>query len=119
MQYLMLIYENEKVWTTISQAEAGAIFGDYVQLTRSLTQSGHYQGGNPLEPTHTATTVRTRDGKVQTTDGPFAETREQLGGYFVIEAKDLDEAIGIAARIPASATGSVEIRPVRPRPPAA
>jgi hypothetical protein len=116
MQYLMLIYENENVWSTISQAEAGAIFGDYVKLTQGLTQSGHYQGGNPLEPTRTATTVRTRDGKIQTTDGPFAETREQLGGYFVIDARDLDEAIGIAARIPASATGSIEIRPVRPRP---
>lgn len=115
MQYLMLIYENESAWTAISPEEAGAIFGDYVKLTQALTQSGHYKGGNPLEPTRTATTVRTRDGKIHTTDGPFAETREQLGGYFLIDADDLDEAIAIAARIPASATGSVEIRPIRPK----
>jgi hypothetical protein len=116
MQYLMLIYENEQNWTTLTPSEAGGILGEYVSLTQGLTASGHYKGGNPLEPTRTATTVRTKDGKVHTTDGPFAETREQLGGYFLIDARDLDEAIAIAARIPASATGSIEIRPIRAKP---
>jgi hypothetical protein len=116
MQYLMLIYEAEQNWSKLTPPEAGAILGQYVALTQDLTQSGQYKGGNPLEPTRTATTVRTRDGKTQTTDGPFAETREQLGGYFLIDANDLDEAIGIAARIPASASGSIEIRPIRPKP---
>ncbi|HEY4132878.1 MAG TPA: YciI family protein [Gemmatimonadaceae bacterium] len=116
MQYLLLIYENELNWGKLTPPEAGSILGQYVKLTEGLSQSGHYKGGNPLEPTRTATTVRVQNGKVQTTDGPFAETREQLGGYFLIDANDLDEAIGIAARIPAAATGSIEIRPIRPKP---
>lgn len=112
MQYLLLIYEDEKMWATLSEAESGKIFAEYMTFTNDIKKSGHYIGGNPLQPVHTATTVRIRDGKTAKTDGPFAETREQLGGYYLIEAKDLDEACAIGARIPASRTGSIEVRPV-------
>ncbi len=80
MQYLLLIYENEQNWGSLTPTESASVLGKYVTLTQDLAQSGHYKGGNPLEPTRTATTVRVPDGKLQTTDGPFAETREQLGG---------------------------------------
>lgn len=116
MQYLLLIYENEKVWASMSKDEAQKVFGEYRALTESIAQSGNYKGGNPLQPTNTATTVRQRNGKRETTDGPFAETREQLGGYYLIDAKDLDEAIRIAERIPAARTGSIEVRPIMPTP---
>jgi hypothetical protein len=116
MQYLLLIYENEKNWETITPEQAGAIMGEYHSFTEGIAKSGHYKGGNPLQGIKTATTVRVRDGKRQTTDGPFAETREQLGGYYLVDAKDLDEAIGIAERIPASRTGSIEVRPIQPIP---
>jgi hypothetical protein len=116
MQYLLLIYEDEKVWNTLSEAERGKIYGEYMTLTNDIKKSGHWIGGNPLQPVHTATTVRVRDGKLSTTDGPFAETREQLGGYYLVEAKDLDEATRIAARIPAARLGSIEVRPVMPIP---
>lgn len=112
MNYLLLIYENEAAWTTMSPEEQGKIFGEYMAFTESIRASGHYVGGNPLAATNTATTVRVRDGKTLTTDGPFAETREQLGGYYQIQAADLDEAIAIAARIPAAIVGSIEIRPI-------
>lgn len=112
MQYLLMIYEDEKAWTKLSEAERGKIFGEYMTFTADIKKSGHYVGGNPLQPVHTATTVRVRDGKTTKTDGPFAETREQLGGYYLIEAKDLDEACAIGARIPASRMGSIEVRPV-------
>jgi hypothetical protein len=112
MQYLLMLYENESEWTKISEAEKGQIIGEYVQFSADISKSGHFLGGNPLQPVHTATTVRARDGKVVKTDGPFAETREQLGGYYLIEAKDLDEACALAARIPAARTGSVEVRPI-------
>jgi hypothetical protein len=112
MQYLLMIYEDEKIWATISEADAGKVFGEYMQFTDDIKKSGHYLGGNALQPVHTATTVRMREGKIARTDGPFAETREQLGGYYLIEAKDLDEACAIGARIPASRTGSIEIRPI-------
>ena len=112
MQYLLLIYENEQNWSTLSEAEAGKTMGEYGAFTQAIAKSGHYKGGNPLQPIKTATTVRLRDGKRQTTDGPFAETREQLGGYYLVDAKDLDEAIGIAERIPAARTGSIEVRPI-------
>ncbi len=114
MQYLLLIYENEKTWATMSKEDSGKLFGEYRAFTESIAQSGNYKGGNPLQPTNTATTVRQRGGKRQTTDGPFAETREQLGGYYLIDAKDLDEAIAIAERIPAARTGSIEVRPIMP-----
>lgn len=112
MQYLLLIYDNEQRWATYSPDEAQRIMGEYGALTQSIAQSGHYKGGNQLQPIASATTVRVRNGKRQTTDGPFAETREQLGGYFLINAADLDEAIAIAERIPAAKTGSIEVRPI-------
>jgi hypothetical protein len=116
MQYLLLIYSNEKQWGTMPKAESDKMMGEYRTFTQSIAQSGHYKGGNPLQPTNTATTVRVRDGKRETTDGPFAETREQLGGYYLVDAKDLDEAIGIAERIPGARSGSIEVRPVSPMP---
>ncbi|MEP7011783.1 MAG: YciI family protein [Acidobacteriota bacterium] len=112
MNYMLLIYENEARWVGMSPDEQGKVYGEYMAFTDSIKASGHYVSGNPLSPTNTATTVRVRDGKTMSTDGPFAETREQLGGYYLIQAADLDEAIAIAARIPAVTDGSIEIRPV-------
>ncbi len=112
MQYLLLIYENEQNWATMPPSDAGAVMTEYRGFTESIAKSGHYKGGNALQPTKTATTVRVRNGKRSTTDGPFAETREQLGGYYLVDANDLDEAIGIAERIPGSRTGSIEVRPI-------
>ncbi|HEU0033181.1 MAG TPA: YciI family protein [Kofleriaceae bacterium] len=114
MQYMLLIYNNEKAWQDMGEAERQKHFNAYMQFTQDIKASGHYKAGDALQPVHTATTVRVREGKTQTTDGPFAETRETLGGYYLIEAKDLDEAAKIAARIPDAAigSGSVEIRPV-------
>jgi hypothetical protein len=116
MQYLLLIYGEEKAWTEMSDAERNRMYGEYMTFTADIKQSGHWIGGNPLQPVHTATTVRVRDGKVSTTDGPFAETREQLGGYYLVEAKDLDEATRLAARVPGAKLGSIEVRPVMPIP---
>ena len=116
MQYLLLIYGEEKAWTELSEAERNRMYGEYMTFTADIKKSGHWIGGNPLQPIHTATTVRVRDGKVSTIDGPFAETREQLGGYYLVEAKDLDEATRLAARIPGAKLGSIEVRPVMPIP---
>jgi hypothetical protein len=113
MKYLCLIYDQEKMWGTMATADADTLMGEYGAFTEDVKASGHYLGGNPLQPTNTATTVRIRNGKVSSTDGPFAETKEQLGGYYMIEAKDLNEAIQVAAKIPAARTGSVEVRPIR------
>jgi hypothetical protein len=112
MQYLLLIYEDEKAWAALSEAERGKIFGEYMTFTADLKKSGHFVAGDALQPVHTATTVRSREGKIARTDGPFAETREQLGGYYLVEAKDLDEACALGARIPASRSGSIEVRPI-------
>jgi hypothetical protein len=112
MQYLLLIYDPEKAWTTMPEGERNQMFAEYMTFTNDIKASGHHRGGDALQPTHTATTVRVRDGKTSTTDGPFAETREQLGGYYLIEAKDLDEATKIAARIPSAKIGSIEVRPI-------
>ena len=112
MKYILLIYSKETDWTGLSQQEKGEMYQQYMSFTDSIKKSGHYIAGDGLEPTATATTVRVRNGKPVTTDGPFAETREQLGGYYMIEAKDLDEAADIATRIPGAAYGSVEVRPV-------
>jgi hypothetical protein len=109
MKYLLLIYGNEHA---LSETEREACYAESTQLAHQLKSSGQYLAANPLHPTSMATSVRVRDGKRFVTDGPFAETREQLGGYFLIDAKDLDEAIGIAARIPMARKGTVEIRPV-------
>jgi len=112
MEYLLLIYDRESNWSEMSEAERGQMMQDYGAFTESIRGSGHYKGGNPLQPVATATTVRVRDGKTMTTDGPFAETREQLGGYYLIEAKDLDDALAVAARIPSARIGSIEVRPI-------
>ena len=112
MQYLLLIYDEEKKWGTMPPGERGELTAAYRDFTSSIKTSGHFKGGDALQPTTTATSVRVRDGKTLTTDGPFAETREQLGGYYLVEAKDLDEAISIAARIPSARFGTIEIRPV-------
>ena len=112
MKYLCLIYENEKAWETMPQEQSEAIMGEYFAFTDSHRKSGKVLAGEALEPTHTATTVRVRNGKISTTDGPFAETKEQLGGYYLLEAKDLNEAIQIAAKIPSARHGSIEVRPV-------
>jgi hypothetical protein len=109
---MLLIYDVETEWAEMAQAEKGKMFGEYMGFTNDLKASGQYIAGAPLQPTATATTVRVRDGRMSTTDGPFAETREQLGGYYLVEARDLDEAIGLAARIPGARMGSVEVRPV-------
>jgi hypothetical protein len=113
MKYLCLIYEDEKKWGTMPQAEAEAMMGEYFAFTEGIKKSGHYVGGEALQPTQTASTVRVRQGKVSTTDGPFAETKEQLGGYYLIDAKDLNDAIQVAAKIPSARLGSVEIRPIQ------
>ena len=112
MKYLCLIYEDETLWQKMSKAEADKVHGEYFAFTDGIRKSGHYVGGNPLQPTHTATTVRVRSGKVSTTDGPFAETKEQLGGYYLVEARDLNDAIQVASRIPGARLGSIEVRPV-------
>ena len=112
MKYLCLIYDDEKKMAGMSKSEGDAFMGEYFAFTEGVKESGHYLGGNALQPVHTATTVRSRDGKMSTTDGPFAETKEQLGGYYLIEAKDLNEAIQVASRIPSVKTGSIEVRPI-------
>lgn len=112
MQYLCLIYKDEREWARLPSAESERIMGEFSAYADSIKKSGHYVGGSALEPTHAATTVRVRQGKVSTTDGPFAETKEQLGGYFLLTARDLNEAIQLASRIPAARLGSVEVRPL-------
>jgi hypothetical protein len=109
MKYMLLIYMDEQA---MNQDEREHCYVDSTQLAHELKSSGQYLAASPLQPVATATTVRLRDGKRLVTDGPFAETREQLGGYFLVDAKDLDVAIGIAARIPGARVGTVEIRPV-------
>jgi hypothetical protein len=113
MKYLCLIYENEGAWETMTKEDGDRIMGEYFAFTDDIRKSGQYLAGEALQPTATATTVRVRKGKIATTDGPFAETKEQLGGYYLVEAKDLNEAIQIAARIPAAKNGSVEVRPIQ------
>ena len=112
MKYLCLIYGDESSRGKMPKDQLEAMIGEYGAFTESIKQSGQYIGGNPLQPTQTATTVRVRQGKASTTDGPFAETKEQLGGYYLINAKDLNEAIQVAARIPGARTGSIEVRPI-------
>lgn len=112
MQYLLLIYRSEAELNKMGPADRQNMSAEYGAYTQSIVQSGHFKAGDGLQPSTTATTVRVRDGKTLTTDGPFAETREQLGGYYLVEAKDLDTAIALAARIPNARDGSIEIRPV-------
>jgi hypothetical protein len=112
MQYLLMIYANEAEYAKLDPETGKKVLGEYQAFTQSIIQNGNFKAGDRLQPTSTATTVRVRAGTVLTTDGPFAETREQLGGYYLIEAKDLDTAIGIAARIPGARYGSIEVRPI-------
>ena len=113
MKYLCLIYDEEKKLQAMSKSEMDGLMEEYFAFTRDLQKSGNMLGGNDLQPVHNATTVRVRGGRVSTTDGPFAETKEQLGGYYLIEAADLNEAIQIAARIPSARLGAIEVRPVQ------
>jgi hypothetical protein len=113
MKYLCLIYDEEKKLQGMSKHDMDALMGEYFSFTTDIRKSGQYLGGNDLQPVANATTVRVRNGKVSTTDGPFAETKEQLGGYYLIEAKDLNEAIQVASRIPSAKLGAIEVRPVQ------
>ena len=118
MKYLLLIYFDE-AWSRRSLAERQRIYLGQMEVAGELTAKGQYLGGNPLQPAETATSVRVRDGRRLLTDGPFAETREQLGGYMLIDVENLDEALAIAARGPVASVGTVEVRPVREGPPTA
>jgi hypothetical protein len=112
MKYILLIYGNEAVEAGRSQAEWQAEMQEYFAYNQAMRERGIYILGDALQPTNTATTVRVRDGKALSTDGPFAETKEQLGGYYILDCKDLDEAIECASKIPGARNGSVEIRPL-------
>jgi hypothetical protein len=112
MRYLCLIYDDEKKIGAMPKAESDAFMGEYFAFTDGIKKSGHYLGGEALQPVHTATTVRVRNGKLSTTDGPFAETKEQLGGFYLINARDLADAVGVAAKIPSARLGCVEVRPI-------
>lgn len=111
MQYALLIYQSEAEWNSVPDERKKLAFGEYKKLTEELDKSGKRFGGFPLQPVRAASSVRVREGKTLVTDGPFAETREQLAGFYLIDVADLDEAIGIAGRIPTARSGSIEIRP--------
>jgi hypothetical protein len=117
VKYMLLICRDEQTWGKLSTAERQQVYSDTLKLSEELTERGQYLGGFPLHPSSSATSVRVRDGKRLVTDGPFAETREQMGGYMLIDVADLDEAIAVAARVPLARTSTVEIRPVREGPP--
>jgi hypothetical protein len=112
MKYLCLIYDDESKRGTMPKEQLDAMHAEYGVFTEAIKKSGQYIAAEGLQPTQTATTVRVRQGKISTTDGPFAETKEQLGGFYLINAKDLNEAIQAASRIPAARTGSIEVRPI-------
>lgn len=112
MKYMLLIQSDESGYAKMSEEAMGKLMGAYGQFAEEIQSAGACIAGHRLQPTQTATTVRVRDGKTLTTDGPFAETKEQFGGYYLIEAKDLDEAIAWAAKVPTAEYGSVEVRPV-------
>jgi hypothetical protein len=114
MNYLLMIYNNEAETAAMSEDTRKKMMAEYMEFTKSIVQSGHFKAGDRLRPVSTASTVRVRDGKAAIADGPFAETREQLGGYYLIEAKSLDEATAIAGRIPGAKWGSIEVRPIWP-----
>ena len=113
MLYMLLIYADEAEWASFSEAAQAAVMRDHERLEADLRAAGKYKGCGALQPTNSATTVRMRGGKMLVSDGPFAETREQFGGYYLVEAKDLDDAMAIASRIPTARNGSVEVRPVQ------
>ena len=112
MKYLCLIYNREKNFESYSKEQWESLKAEYFAYTGSIQASGHHLAGNSLQPTATARTVRVRNGKISTTDGPFAETQEQLGGYYLIEAKDLNDALQVAAKIPSARIGTIEVRPI-------
>jgi hypothetical protein len=114
MQYLLLIYTNEAEMAGRTASAIASMTAEYTDFTKGIIKAGQFKAGDRLKPTSSATTVRVRNGQMAATDGPFAETREQLGGYYLVEAKNLDEAIAIAARIPGAKHGSIEVRPVWP-----
>jgi hypothetical protein len=114
MNYLLLIYTNETELLGLGETALQKVSGEYMDFTKAIVQAGNFKAGDRLKPVSTASTVRVRNGKTTITDGPFAETREQLGGYYLIEAKNLDEATAIAARVPGARFGSIEVRPVWP-----
>jgi hypothetical protein len=116
MQYLILIYDSEAQWGTLSKPETEKMYAAYGAYTQELVKAGVMRGANQLQPIATATTVRLRGGKLQTTDGPFAETKEQLGGYYLIDVPNLDEAVRWAAKCPSATVGSIEVRPIVERP---
>jgi len=111
VQYLCLIYSDENQWLKLSRSEHDRVLGEYLAYTEQVRQSGHLRGGGPLEPTTAATTVRVRNGSVSTTDGPFAETKELLGGILVLEARDKEEAVALIMRHPGIRMGGFEVRP--------
>jgi hypothetical protein len=112
MRYMLLIYGDEAAWNAMSDAERDAQFAEYETFSKWLADRGWMRAGDPLADTDQATTVRVRDAQTLTTDGPFAETKEQLGGYYIVECDHLDEAIDAASRIPAARGGSIEVRPL-------
>ena len=112
MRYILLIYEAEEILSSYTPEKMGEVMAAYGSYTKELQDSGKFLGGEALLPTASATTVKVREGKTVTTDGPFAETKEQLGGYYAVEAENLDEAMEWAAKIPAALLGSVEVRPI-------
>jgi hypothetical protein len=112
MRYALLIYASEQEWANQTEEQSEAAYQEYMAFTKDIVDRGLMAGGEALQPTATATTVRVRDGETLTTDGPFAETKDQLGGFYLVDCKDLDEAIEVAARIPDVRRGSIEIRPV-------
>jgi hypothetical protein len=114
MNYLLLIYSNEAEFKALGEDKLKKMSDEYMEFTKSIVQAGNFKAGDRLKPVSTASTVRVRNGKTAITDGPFAETREQLGGYYLIDAKNLDEATAIASRIPGARLGSVEVRPIWP-----
>jgi hypothetical protein len=118
MKYLCLIYADESLWEKLPKSAELDMMAEYRAFGEGIKQSGHHLGGYRLHNSNMATTVRVRDGKLSTTDGPFAETKEQLGGYYLIEARDLNDAIQVAGRIPGARMGSIEVRPIAepPRP---
>ena len=114
MHYMLLIYDDERALGAMPEEERASLMREYFGYTEELVQSGAFVAGAPLQPTSAATTVRTRNDETLTTDGPFAETKEQLGGYYLIDVESLDEALEWAARIPSARIGSIEVRPVQP-----
>jgi hypothetical protein len=112
VQYMLLIYDEERVLQEMSEEERNAFIGEYFAYSQELKDAGAYVAGDALQPTATATTLSVRSGETLTTDGPFAETKEQLGGYYLIEADSLDSALEWAAKIPSARIGKIEVRPV-------